>query len=99
MIKNICTSILLFWLVLKCLLVAIKENLTGLSNGLTGRSKNLDPTGNPIGRSTRPVSISGTSHCNCEELSFFNGVCRRKCFVLISAKKMDSESCKKRRVK
>ena len=41
-------------LVLRCLLVARKENLTCLSTGLTGRSKNLDPTG----RSTRPVSIS-----------------------------------------
>ena len=43
---------------LRCLLVARKENLTGVSTGLTGRSKNLDPTGNPTGRSTRPVSIS-----------------------------------------
>ena len=30
---------------LRCLLVARKENLTGVSTGLTGRSKNLDPTG------------------------------------------------------
>ena len=44
----------IFWLVLRCLLVPKKENLTGFSTGLTGRSKNLDPTG----RSTRPVSIS-----------------------------------------
>ena len=43
-----------------CLLDARKENLTGVSTGLTGRSKNLDPTGNPIGRSTRPVSISAS---------------------------------------
>ena len=35
----------IFWLVLGCLLVARKENLTGFSIGLTGRSKNLDPTG------------------------------------------------------
>ena len=48
----------IFRLVLRCLLVARKESLTGFSNGLTGRSKNLDPTGNPTGRSTRPVSIS-----------------------------------------
>ena len=34
-------------LVLRCLLVARKENLTGFSTGLTGRSKNLDPTGFP----------------------------------------------------
>ena len=27
------------------ILVAKKENLTGVSTGLTGRSKNLDPTG------------------------------------------------------
>ena len=44
-----------FWLVLRRLLVAKnKKNKTGL----TGRSKNLDPTGNLTGRSTRPVSIS-----------------------------------------
>ena len=48
----------IFRLVIKCLLVARKENLTGFSTGLTGRSKNLDPTGNLTGRSTRPVSIS-----------------------------------------
>ena len=51
-----------FRLVLRFLLVARKENLTGFSTGLTGRSKNLDPTGNPTGRSTRPVSISGTDN-------------------------------------
>ena len=34
-----------FRLVLKCLSVARRENLTGFSTGLTGRSKNLDPTG------------------------------------------------------
>ena len=45
----------IFRLVLRCLLVARKENSTGFSTGLTGRSKNLDPTG----RSTQPVSISG----------------------------------------
>ena len=44
----------IFWLVLRCFLVARKENSTGFSTGLTGRSKNLDPTG----RSTRLVSIS-----------------------------------------
>ena len=38
-----------FRLVLRCLLVARKENLTGVSTGLTSRSKNLDPTGNPTG--------------------------------------------------
>ena len=43
----------IFWLVLRCLLVARKENLTGFSTGLIGRSKNLDPTG----RLTRLVSI------------------------------------------
>ena len=53
----------IFWLVLRCLLVAKKENLTGVSTGLTGRSKNLDPTGNPTGRSTRPVSISAMETC------------------------------------
>ena len=35
----------IFRLVLRCLLVARKENSTGFSTGLTGRSKNLDPTG------------------------------------------------------
>ena len=49
----------MFWLVLRRLLIAKNENLTSLSTGLTGRSKNLDPTGNPTGRSTQPVSISG----------------------------------------
>ena len=49
--------IYVFRLVLKCLLVARKKNLTGVSTGLNGRSKNLDPTG----RSTRPVSISETA--------------------------------------
>ena len=48
-----------FRLVPRCLLVARKENLISFSTGLTGLSKNLDPTGNPTGRSTRPVSISG----------------------------------------
>ena len=41
---------------LTCLLVARKDNLTGFSTGLTGRLKNLDPTGNPPGRSTRPAT-------------------------------------------
>ena len=50
----------IFWLVLRCLLVARKENSTGFSTGLTGRSKNLDPTGNPTGRSTRPVPVDPT---------------------------------------
>ena len=49
-----------FRLVLRCLLVARKENSTGFSTGLTGRSKNLDPTGNPTGRSTRPVPVDPT---------------------------------------
>ena len=35
----------IFRLVLRRLLVARKENSTGFSTGLTGRSKNLDPTG------------------------------------------------------
>ena len=45
MLKYIST----FRLVLGCLLVARKENSTGFSTGLTGRSKNLDQTGNPTG--------------------------------------------------
>ena len=53
-----------FGLELRCRLVARKDNLTGVSTGLTGRSKNLDPTGNPTGRSTRPVSISGPTLIN-----------------------------------
>ena len=48
----------MFRLVLRCLLVARKKNSTGFSTGLTSWLKNLDPTGNPTGRSTRPVSIS-----------------------------------------
>ena len=39
----------IFRLVLRRLLVARKENSTGFSTGLTGRSKNLDPTGRPTG--------------------------------------------------
>ena len=39
----------IFRLVLRCILVARKDNLTGFSTGLTNRSKNLDPTGNPTG--------------------------------------------------
>ena len=40
---------------LKCILVARKENLTGFSTDLTSRSKNLDPTGNP----DQPVDPTG----------------------------------------
>ena len=58
----------IFRLVLRCLLVARRESLTGFSTGLTGRSKNLDPTGNPTGRSTRPVSISDPTRVNCDTL-------------------------------
>ena len=47
---------------LRRLLVARKKNLTGVSNGLTHRSKKLDPTGNPTGWSTGPVSISVINH-------------------------------------
>ena len=51
-----------FRLVLKRLLAARKENLTGFSTGLTGRSKNLDPTGNPTaGRPDRFPSLTQTS--------------------------------------
>ena len=35
----------IFRLMLRCFLVARKENFTGVLTGLTGRSKNLDPTG------------------------------------------------------
>ena len=45
----------IFRLVLRCLLVARKENLNGFSTGLTGRSKNLDPTRQP----DRPVDPTG----------------------------------------
>ena len=41
--------ICIFRLMLRCFFVARKKNLTGLSTGLTGRSKNLDPTGNLTG--------------------------------------------------
>ena len=56
----------IFRLVLRCLLVARKENLTGVSTGLTGRSKNLDPTG----RSTRLVSISGLGYFQVTIIAF-----------------------------
>ena len=54
-----------FRLVLRFLLVARKDNLTGILTGLTGRSKNLDPTGNPTGRSTRPVPVDPTGFHLC----------------------------------
>ena len=50
-------KICIFRLMLRCFLVARKDNLTGVLTGLTGRSKNLDPTGNPTGRSTQPVPV------------------------------------------
>ena len=65
------TYISVFWLVLRCLFVTRKENLTGFSTGLTGRSKNLDPVGNQTGRLTRPVSISGTSSIQDKETQQF----------------------------
>ena len=74
MIKYIC----IFRLVLRCLLVARKENLTGISTGLTGRSKNLDPTGNPTSRSTRPVSISDT-----RTVLFRNNSCHERYLKLL----------------
>ena len=55
--KYIC----IFRLVLRCFLVARKENLTGVSTGLIGWSKNLDLPG----RSTQPVSISASIQKNC----------------------------------
>ena len=56
----------MFRLVLGCLLVVRKENLTGASTGLIGLSKNIDPTGNPSGRLTRPVPVHsfGFHFCN-----------------------------------
>ena len=44
----------------KLSLVARKENLTGVSPGLTGRLKKSYPTGNPTGRSTQPVPVDPT---------------------------------------
>ena len=35
----------IFRLVLRCVLFARKVNMIGVSTGLTGRSKNLNPTG------------------------------------------------------
>ena len=55
------SPVCIFGLVLRCLLVARKENLTVFSTGLTGPSKNLDPTG----QSTRPLLISG---CNASRM-------------------------------
>ena len=49
----------IFRLVLRRLLVAREENLTGFSTGLTGRSKNLDPTATrPAGRPDQFPSLS-----------------------------------------
>ena len=44
----------IFRLVVRYFLVSRKDNLTGVSTGLTGRLKNLDPTGNPTGAG-RPI--------------------------------------------
>ena len=63
-IYNKIYSVCIFWLVLRRLLVDRKENSTGFSTGLTGRSKNLDPTG----RSTRPVPVDPTGFHLCCEL-------------------------------
>ena len=66
---------------IRCLLVARKEDLTGVSTGLTGRSKNLDPTGLSTQwvtglagrrdrcRSTGPVSISAVDIKNKLDLT------------------------------
>ena len=48
----------IFRLVLRCLLVARKENLTGFSTGLTGRSKNR-PDRQPDRQPDRPVNPTG----------------------------------------
>ena len=65
----------IFRLVLRCLLVARKENSTGFSTCLTAWSKNLDPTG----RSTRPVSISGIQCLNMYSRMYYI-VQSLKCF-------------------
>ena len=68
MIKYLCK----FRLVLRCLLVARNENLTSVSTFLTGRSKSLDPTGNPTARLTRPVPVDQTGfHFWCDGLFLF----------------------------
>ena len=58
----------IFRLVFRCLLVARKDNLTGISTGLTGRSKNLDPTG----RSNRPVPVDPAGFHLCFGLQNYN---------------------------
>ena len=50
-----------FRLVRRFLLVAREDNLTGISTGLTGRSKNLDLTGNPTG-TRRPDRFPSLNH-------------------------------------
>ena len=76
--KYIC----IFRLVLRCLLAARKENLTGVSTGLTGRSKNLDPTGNPTGRPDRfPSLIQSIGYCITSEsilnIDFLNQIVQK----------------------
>ena len=64
----------IFRLVLRCLLVAKKENLTGFLTGLIGPSKNLDPAG--AGRPVRfqslrvsfLASLNTVVHCQCFKL-------------------------------
>ena len=54
----------IFRLVLKCLLVARKENLTGASTGLIGRSKNLKKFDWCFNRPDRPVDLTGAGRPN-----------------------------------
>ena len=48
-------SVCIFRLVFRCILAARKRNLTGFLIGMTGQSKNLDPTG--AGRPNRFPSL------------------------------------------
>ena len=48
------TLVRILRLVFRCILVARKDNLTVLLTGLTGRSKNLNLSGNPTGFHLRP---------------------------------------------
>ena len=73
---------IIFRLVLRCLLFAKKDSLTGFSTGLTGY---LEPDRQPDRcRSTRPASISDKDH---NKLSIYNfllltfGVQQLRCLI------------------
>ena len=70
----------IFRLVLRCLLVAKKENLTGFLTGLIGPSKNLDPTG--AGHATGAGRLDRFQSLGVSFLASLNTVVHCQCFKL-----------------